>query len=118
MLKYIDTKSIIHSINSTVKLITLILLSIYIFTLKDYIALNIIFIISAVLLILSRINIKHYIKALKNSIYFVIITFVLNLFFSDIMYSLMISYRIFIMLIYTLILTLTTKSMDIVYRNN
>ncbi len=115
MLNYIEGKSIIHKLNSTVKLIFLIAISVYIFTVKDYFTLNIVLIISIVMLFLSRIKLINYIKAIVNSIYFVIITFVINLLFSDIIYSFMISYRIFIMIIFTLILTLTTKPMDIVY---
>lgn len=115
MLNYIEGKSIIHKLNSTVKLIFLIAISVYIFTVKDYFTLNIVLIISIVMLLISRIKLINYIKAIVNSIYFVVITFVINLLFSDIIYSFMISYRIFIMIIFTLILTLTTKPMDIVY---
>lgn len=115
MLNYIDGKSIIHKTNSTVKLILLIIISIYIFTVRNYIILNVIFGIVIILLLLSRIKFVHYLKLIRDSIYFVVITFVINLFFSDVIYSFMISYRIFIMLMLTLILTLTTKSMDIVY---
>lgn len=115
MLNYIEGKSIIHKLNSTVKLIFLIAISVYIFTVKDYFTLNTVLIISIAMLVLSRIKLINYIKAIVNSIYFVIITFVINLLFSDIIYSFMISYRIFIMIIFTLILTLTTKPMDIVY---
>ena len=67
------------------------------------------------MLFLSRIKLISYIKAIVNSIYFVIVTFIINLLFSDVSYSFMIAYRIFIMIIFTLILTLTTKPMDIVY---
>lgn len=115
MLNYIEGKSIIHKLNSTVKLIFLIAISVYIFTVKDYFTLNIVLIISIVMLLISRIKLINYIKAIVNSIYFVVITFVINLLFSDIIYSFMISYRIFIMIIFTLILKLTTKPMDIVY---
>lgn len=115
MLNYIEQKSIIHKVNSTVKLIFLIAISIYIFTIKDYFILNIILIISILMLFLSRIKLISYIKAIVNSIYFVIVTFIINLLFSDVSYSFMIAYRIFIMIIFTLILTLTTKPMDIVY---
>ena len=115
MLNYIEGKSIIHKLNSTVKLIFLIAISIYIFTVKDYFTLNIVLIISIAILVLSRIKLINYIKAIVNSIYFVVITFVINLLFSDVIYSFMIAYRIFIMIIFTLILTLTTKPMDIVY---
>lgn len=115
MFNYVYGKSIIHKVNGTIKLILLIAISIYIFTVKNYQTLNIIAIITFVLLILSKVSIKHYIKGIQGSIYFVIITFLINLLFSDVSYSFMISYRIFIMLILTLILTLTTKSMDIVY---
>ncbi len=115
MLNYVDGKSIIHKTNSTIKLVLLIAISIYIFTVKDYFVLNIIFIAIIILLFLSRIKLINYFKLISSSIYFVIITFAVNLFFSDMAYSFMISYRIFIMLLLTLILTLTTKSMDIVY---
>ena len=115
MLNYVEGKSIIHKTNSTLKLIILILVSIYIFTLKDYISINIVFISSILILLLSKVPIKYYRKWIIHSIYFVIITFVINLLFSDVTYSFMISYRIFIMLIFTLNLTLTTKSMEIVY---
>ncbi|MCI8353311.1 MAG: energy-coupling factor transporter transmembrane protein EcfT [Clostridia bacterium] len=115
MLNYIEGKSIIHKLNSTVKLIFLIAISVYIFTIKDYFTLNIVLIISIAMLVLSRIKLINYIKAIVNSIYFVVITFVINLLFSDVIYSFMIAYRIFIMIIFTLILTLTTKPMDIVY---
>lgn len=115
MFNYVYGKSIIHKTCGTIKLILLIVLSIYIFTVRDYKTLVIISIITLALLIISKVNFKYYIKGIMNSIYFVIITFVINLLFSDVSYSFMISYRIFIMLILTLILTLTTKSMDIVY---
>lgn len=115
MLNYIDGKSIVHKTNSTIKLILLIAVSIYIFTVKDYFTLNIVLTTSIILLLLSRIKIVNYIKSIINSIYFVIITFIINLFFSDVIYSFMISYRIFIMLIFSVIITLTTKPMDIVY---
>lgn len=114
-MNYIEGNSIIHRTNSTVKLILLIFVSIYIFTIRDYFILNIVLGIAVFILLLSRIKIINYIKAIKNSIYFVIITFIINLFFSDAIYSLMISYRIFVMIIYTLIVSLTTKPMDIVY---
>lgn len=115
MLNYVEGKSIIHKLNSTVKLILLIVISVYIFTVRDYLTLNIVLGVSIIILLLSRIKIIYYIKAIRNSIYFVIITFLINLLFSDVIYSFMISYRIFIMIIFTLILTLTTKPMDIVY---
>ncbi len=115
MLNYIEGKSIIHKLNSTVKLIFLIAISVYIFTVKDYFTLNIVLLVSIAMLLLSRIKLINYIKAIVNSIYFVVITFVINLLFSDVIYSFMISYRIFIMIIFTLVLTLTTKPMDIVY---
>lgn len=115
MLRYVEKKSIIHKTNSTIKLIILILLSIYIFTIKDYYTLNIVCGISLLILLLSKVPIKYYLRSIVNSIYFVIITFVVNLLFSDIIYSFMIAYRMFIMLVFTLDLTLTTKSMDIVY---
>lgn len=115
MLNYVDGKSIIHKVSGTVKLLLLIILSIYIFTIKDYYTLNIILIISIILFLLSRVGIKNYLKLIRNSIYFTIITFFINLLFSDIVYSFMISYRIFIMILLTIVLTLTTKPMDIVY---
>lgn len=115
MLNYIDNNSIIHKLNSTIKLILLIVISIYIFTIHDYFKLNIIFIISIILLLLTKIKLIYYIKVIRNSIYFVVITFLINLLFSSVSYSFMISYRIFIMIIFTLILTLTTKLMDIVH---
>ena len=115
MLKYVHKKSVLHNMSSTIKLIILITLSILIFAVKNYFILNIFFIIVIILLVLSKIEMLYYIKTIKYSITFVIITFLLNMLFSDIIYSLMISYRIFIMIMYTLIYTLTTKSMDIVY---
>ncbi len=115
MLNYIEGNSIIHRVNSTVKLILLIIISVYIFTVRDYFTLNVVLGISIFILLLSKIRLINYIKAIKNSIYFVIITFLINLLFSDVIYSFMISYRIFIMIIFTLILTLTTKPMEIVY---
>ncbi len=115
MLKYVHKKSVLHNMSSTIKLIILITLSILIFAVKNYFILNIFFITVIILLVLSKIEMLYYIKTIKYSITFVIITFLLNMLFSDIIYSLMISYRIFIMIMYTLIYTLTTKSMDIVY---
>lgn len=114
MLNYIEGNSIIHKMNSTIKFLLLIAISIGIFMIKDYKTLNIVFIISFLLLLLTKIKPINYIKAIKGSIYIVIITFLLNLFFSSVSYSFMISYRILIMLIFTFIVTLTTKAMDFV----
>lgn len=115
MLKYIETDSILHKLNSTIKLLLIIGVSIYIFTIKDYRILHIVFGISLMLLFLTKISVMDYVRAIKSSVSIVIITFVLNLFFSSVSYSFMISYRIFIMLIFTFIVTFTTKSMDMVY---
>lgn len=115
MLNYVERNSIIHKTNSTIKLLILIIVSIYIFTVKEYYILNIILGTFILVILLSKIPIKYYIKSIVHSIYFVVLTFGINLIFSDIMYSFMIAYRIFIMLIITISLSLTTKSMDIVY---
>ena len=61
MLNYIEGKSIIHKLNSTVKLIFLIAISVYIFTVKDYFTLNIVLLVSIAMLLLSRIKIINYI---------------------------------------------------------
>ncbi|MBO5479323.1 MAG: energy-coupling factor transporter transmembrane protein EcfT [Clostridia bacterium] len=114
MLKYVEGNSIIHKMNSTIKLLLLIIISIGIFMIKEYKILHIVLGISLILLLLTKIKPIYYLKAIKDSIYIVIVTFLLNLFFSSVSYSFMISYRIFIMLIFTFIVTLTTKSMDLV----
>ena len=87
MLNYIYKDSIIHKTNSTIKLLILIVVSIYIFTVKNYYTLNIILGISIIVLILSKIPLKYYIKSIIHSIYFVVLTFLINLIFSDVIYS-------------------------------
>lgn len=113
MLKYIHTNSIIHKLNSTIKLMVLIILSIFIFTIKNHYILHSITIVGFILLILTKIQFKYYIKSILIVFCYVLLTFVFNILFSSLEYSLMISYRLFLMLLYTLIFSSTTKSSGI-----
>ena len=114
MLRYINKNSIIHKLNSTIKVLILILLSVVIFTLKSYLYLSLIMVIEMCFVILTKIHIKYYLKHIKYTIYFILITFTMNMIFlSDLSYSLMLSYRIFIMLILTQIFVFTTESIQI-----
>jgi len=113
MLRYIHTNSIIHKLNSTVKLVVLIALSIFIFTIKNYYILHVITIIGLILLILTKIQIKYYLKSILIIFCYILLTFVFNIIFSSLEYSLIISYRLFIMLLYTIIFSSTTKSSGI-----
>ena len=114
MTRYVEKKSIVHKINSTIKLLVLIVLSIVIFTIESYLYLSIIMGIVLVLIILSKIHIRYYLKNTKHAVYFILITFVMNmLILSNLSYSLMLSYRIFIMLALTQIFAITTTQAEV-----
>ena len=115
MLRYIETNSWIHQLNSTIKLLALLVISIGLFMIKNEIVLHIVLLITLLFFIMTKIPLLEYIKAMKGSFYIVLLTFLLNLPFSSFDYSFLIAYRIGIMVLITVLLTLTTKSMDLVY---
>lgn len=114
MTRDVKGNSILHKLNSTVKLACLLLLSILIFALKDTRILTVLVGISLLLAISTKIAIHFYTRGIKTSFYLLLLTFLLNLLFTDIAYAGMITYRLGIMLVYTLLFTLTTTYMELV----
>ena len=79
-----------------VKLITFILLTIIVFFISNYIALLSIFFLDLILTIIFKISIREYFKSFKYLLPFLLLSFVLNVIFSNLDYAILILFRIII----------------------
>lgn len=114
MLNKNEKNTILHKMNGTVKLVCLMIISILLFQVKQMYLLNSILGMVIVLFLIARIRWKKCKRQIQYAISFILLTFVLNLLFSDIVYSFLIAYRLFIMLLITILVAHTTKTLAMV----
>lgn len=114
--RFYDTKSLIHSMNSTIKIICTIMFAIFSF-LSYNLYINLLIIALLVLMILlSKVPIILYLKSIFSIKWFLIFIFIINIIFEHNLYiALLISLRIIYVLIYTMMLIFTTKQDDIIF---
>ena len=106
---YINKNSFFHKLNPFIKIIS-ILLFLFISIYCNYITSHILIISTIIILILiSKIPIKHYLKSIIQIKYFLIILFIFNLFFVNIIDSTIIILRLIEIILYTKIILYTTK---------
>ena len=79
--QYFPAKSLIHRLDPRAKIIMLIAFLVLVFCTFNYAALAIVAAFTAVIIALSGVPFKFYLKSLKVIIFIVIVTSVLNLFY-------------------------------------
>jgi len=112
--KYIETKSIIHKIDSLNKLLTLIIFTLISF--KNNIFIHLVLLIYLfILIILSKNKLLKYLKSIKNIIYLLTAVFLINIVCKvDIVLNLINLFRIIEIVIYSSIITMTTKTNELI----
>ena len=81
--QFINTKSVIHKIDPRLKLLFNAIFVILIFFSKSYISFLSIFLTLFVVICLAKIPFKLYLNSLKSILFFILITFIVNVFFID-----------------------------------
>lgn len=114
--KHYPIKSKIHQMDPFAKILCLM-----IFLISCIFASNmkyniLLFILILVIILLSNIPLKYYIKTILSIKYILIFTIIINFIFRiDIYVTILTIFRIILLMLYTTILTMTTKTMDITY---
>lgn len=112
---YIDNNSVIKNINPFIKLLSILFilfLSIFSNSFKSHL---LILLLITNIIILSKIDIKYYLKSINTIKYFLLIIFIFNLFFIDITNNIINLFRIIELIIYSKLIIFTTKVSDINY---
>jgi len=114
--KYYDTNSLIHNMNPIFKIICTLLFVIFSFFSFDlYFNLMILFLL-VILLLLSNVPIKNYFKSIYGIKWLILFIFIINLIFEkDIYIVFILSLRIILVLLYSMMILYTTKNDDIIY---
>lgn len=112
--RYTETNSIIHKIDSLNKLLTLIVFTLISF--NNNIIIHLILILYLIFLInLSKIKITSYVKSIKNITYLLVAIFLINIICKmDIILNLINIFRIIEIVIYSSIITMTTKTDELI----
>lgn len=112
---YIDNNSILNKINPLIKIISIIFI-LFLSILSNNITSHLLIMLLIInLILLSKIDLKYYIKIIINIKYFLIIIFIFNMFFINIIDNTINILRIIELIIYSKLITNTTKTTDINY---
>lgn len=112
---YIDNDSVINKINPLFKIISIIFI-LFLSVLSNNIESHLLIILLIInIIILSKIDILHYLKVINNIKYFLLIIFIFNMFFINITDNIINILRIIELIIYSKLITFTTKTSDINY---
>lgn len=127
--QYLPGTSLLHRMDSRVKIVLTLLFMVSTFLCKNYVSLGITVAVAIVLLAVSRIKLKVFIKGLKPILFIVILTTLLNLFYgtgepivkigfikitqNGINASVFMAMRIIVLVIFGLLLTYTTTPTNI-----
>ncbi len=79
--QFIDTKSVLHKLDPRIKIILLIFIIVFIFLAGNFISLGLVTVFSLVLLIISKIPLKMYLKNLKIVLPIILFTAIINAFY-------------------------------------
>lgn len=112
---YYETDSLIHKMNSFIKIINTIIFVILTFLTYDF-KINLLILFLATLFILfSKVPIKLYLKNIYKIKWFLLFIFIINFIFEKNIYiSFILCFRVIIVLLYTMILLYTTKQFQII----
>lgn len=114
--QYIHKLSVVHSLDPRLKIICVLLISILIFFIDDVKKILIFSFLIAIIILLSKIEIKHFIKNLRPFLFIFIFIFVMYLLFSRnrLYQGLITIWRFLMLIIISLILTFTTTIASLV----
>lgn len=113
--KFIHLNSKIHNMNSKAKIICLFIF-LFILFINDYIVLSLLTLLTILLMFLSKIPIKLYLKSINGLKVFIIFIFIITLIFHEswlIMLTALL--KVILGIIYTMIITYTTSKSEITY---
>lgn len=105
----INKDNILYKINPIIKILSIVLILFFSLFCKNIYSHLIIMTIILFLIYLSKIDIKIYLKLIKQSQYFLIVIFIFNLFFINVYDSLISIFRIIELLIYSNVILHTTN---------
>lgn len=112
---YVDNNSIINKINPLFKIISIIFI-LFLSILSNSIESHLLIILLIInIIVLSKIDILYYLKIINNIKYFLLIIFIFNMFFINIIDNIINILRIIELVIYSKLITFTTKTSDINY---
>ena len=81
--QYYPGNSVVHKLDARMKIVLILLMMVSVFLCKSYIALGVCSLITALFVVIARINFKSILKGLKPIIIIVIFTSLLNLFYGS-----------------------------------
>lgn len=113
---FYNIDSLIHNMNSTVKIICTILFAIFSFLSFNFYINLLIIILLFLLILMSNVPIKFYLKSILNIKWFLLFIFIINFIFERNIYvcSILVL-RVIYVLLYTMMLLYTTKQDNIIY---
>ena len=111
--QYIPADSFVHKLDPRAKLFGLIFMLTAIFMTREYFsvvlwAVMLVFIVRA-----SKISLRVLLKSSRPVLYLVIFTFIFNLFMSKFSHAIFMSARLFILMLYALLLPMTTAPLEL-----
>lgn len=81
--QYFPGNTLLHKMDARMKIILMILLMVSIFMCKNFIALGLVVVVTALIIIISKIKLKVILKGLKPILFIALFTTVLNLFYGS-----------------------------------
>ncbi len=128
--QYIDSKSFIHRLDPRIKILLLILLLVVLFLCNGFISLGSMFLATVIIMVASKVSFKLYLKNFKVILPIIILTSLLNLFFTKtgveyhlflnvsifsdgIFKAVFMSLRLVLLIVLSSVLTYTTTPNDI-----
>ena len=127
--QYIPANSLIHSLDPRVKIVLLIVMIVFLFTIDTFKGYMAFFLLVVFIILLARISPLFFLKSLKPLLYLILLTFILNLFMSPgeviwkwyflkitkegLHLSIQMSFRIVLLIILSSLLTFTTSPIEL-----
>lgn len=112
---YYDTNSLIHKMNSFIKLISTIIFVVLTFLSYDLKINLIILLFTTIFILLSNVPIKLYLKSIYKLKWFLLFIFIINLIIEkDILIPLLLCFKLIIIMIYTMMLLYTTTQTKLI----
>lgn len=113
--KYYNTKSIIHDINPLFKIICVLIFTLLVLLSSNIIYLSILFVYLFIVIYISNVPIRLYLKNLKYMLPMIIFIFIINLILSNLNSTIILVLKLILFVLYSQIILYTTKSNDITY---
>lgn len=113
--RYFNTKSFIHNLNSSIKIIAILLLILSSVITNNIYTISILFIITCILILLTNMHISSYLKQLYHIKYLILLIIFIDIILNSSIILIIISIlKLIIILMLSSILTFTTKTKEII----